>query len=127
MPGTGHPPTCCRQLVTNAQQQLSLGNSLSAHSTTGAYSHDLAGISRRGFNGEKELTKMLDMVIGTIVALIAATLAVFLILLAINIALVRKLRSIIPLSPDAGPAAERLRARGSEKASDKPQSAGRSG
>jgi hypothetical protein len=85
-----------------------------------------SGHLQRGFNDEKELIKMLDMVIGAVVALIASVMAVFLILLAINIALVHKLRSIIPLSPDAGPAAERLRAHGSEKAS-KPRSAARSG
>lgn len=70
---------------------------------------------------------MLDMVIAAIIALLAAVIAVVLILLAIDIALVRKLRSIIPLSPDAEPAAGRLRAHSREKASDKPQSADRSG
>lgn len=70
---------------------------------------------------------MLDMVIGIVVALIAVVMAVFLILLAINIALVLKLRSIIPLSPDVGPAAERLHAHGSGKVSDNPQSADQSG
>jgi hypothetical protein len=70
---------------------------------------------------------MLDVVISIIIALIAAGMAVFLILLALNIALVRKLRSIIPLSPDTGPAAGRLRAYGSGKARDKPQSARRPG
>ncbi len=85
------------------------------------------GYPQGGFNGAKELIKMLDMVIGIVVALIAAVMAIFLILLAINIALVLKLRSITPLSPDAGPAAERVRAHGSEKASDKPPSAGRPG
>ncbi len=70
---------------------------------------------------------MLDMVIGAIIALVAAVVAVFLTLLAINVALVHKLRSIIPLSPDAGTATERLRGRGCQKASDKPQSVGRPG
>ena len=46
---------------------------------------------------------MPDIVIGAIIALIAAVAAVFLTLLAINIALVVKLRSIIPPSPHAGP------------------------
>jgi len=68
---------------------------------------------------------MLDMMIGAMLALAAAVMAVFLILLAINIALVRKLRSIIPLAPDAGPAAVHLRAQGSGKASDRPESVGR--
>jgi hypothetical protein len=45
---------------------------------------------------------MLDIVIGAAIALIAAVIAVFLILLAVNVALVRKIRSIIPPSPDAG-------------------------
>lgn len=58
---------------------------------------------------------MLDIVIGVAVALIVAVVAVFLILLAIDIALVRKLRSIIPLSPQAEPAAERPRARAAGK------------
>jgi hypothetical protein len=60
------------------------------------------------------LIKMLDMVIGAVAALVATVMAVFLILLAINIALARKLRSVIPLSPDAGPAAGRLRAHSNE-------------
>jgi len=42
---------------------------------------------------------MLDIVIGAAAALIAAIIAVFLILLAVNVALVRKLRSIIPPQP----------------------------
>ncbi len=70
---------------------------------------------------------MLDMVIGAIMVLIAAVAVVFLILLAVNIMLVHKLRSIIPLSPGAGPAAERLGSRGSEEAADNRQSAGRAG
>jgi hypothetical protein len=53
----------------------------------------------------------LYVLVGAAIALIAAVMAVSLILLAINVALARKLRSIIPPSPDAGPAAERLRAR----------------
>ena len=66
---------------------------------------------------------MMDIVIGAAIALIAAVIAVFLILLAVNVALVRKLRSIIPPSPDAGRTAERLPAHRGEKASDEPQSA----
>ncbi len=46
---------------------------------------------------------MLDMVVATAIALIAAVTTVFLILLAINLALARKLRSIIPLAPEAVP------------------------
>ena len=42
---------------------------------------------------------MLDIVIGAAIALIVAIMAVFLILLAVNVALVRKLRSIIPPKP----------------------------
>jgi hypothetical protein len=42
---------------------------------------------------------MLDVVIGAAIALIAAVIAVFLVLLAVNVALVRKLRSIIPSKP----------------------------
>jgi hypothetical protein len=70
---------------------------------------------------------MLDMVIGATTALAAAVMAVFLTLLAINVALVHKLRSIIPLSPDAGTATGRLHAKGSQRASDEPQSAGSPG
>jgi len=70
---------------------------------------------------------MLGMVIGAVIALVAAVMAVFVILLGMNIVLVRKLRSIIPPSPETTPAAERLGAHGSEKASDEPQSTGRSG
>jgi phosphoribosylpyrophosphate synthetase len=44
---------------------------------------------------------MLDKVSGAVVALVATIMAVFLVLLAINAALARKLRSIIPLSPYA--------------------------
>lgn len=73
-------------------------------------------VSRRGFNEAKELIKMVDIVIGAAITLIAAIIAVFLILLAVNVALVRKLRSIIPPSPDAGRAAERLPAHRGEKA-----------
>jgi hypothetical protein len=47
------------------------------------------------------LIKVLDMVIGVVAVLVAAVVAVFLILLGINVALVHKLRSIIPLPPDA--------------------------
>jgi hypothetical protein len=46
---------------------------------------------------------MRDVVIGTIIALTGAVAAVFLILIAINIALFFKLRSIIPPSPRARP------------------------
>ena len=46
---------------------------------------------------------MQDVVIGTILALVAAAVAIFLILIAVNIALFFKLRSIIPLSSPAGP------------------------
>ena len=46
---------------------------------------------------------MLDVAIGTILALIVAVVAVFLILIAINIALYCKLRSIIPTSHRTGP------------------------
>jgi hypothetical protein len=42
---------------------------------------------------------MLGIVIGLAIALIVAVMAVFLIILAVNVALVRKLRSIIPPSP----------------------------
>jgi hypothetical protein len=42
---------------------------------------------------------MLDIVIGAATALFAAVIAVFLILLAVNVALVRKLRSITPSRP----------------------------
>jgi hypothetical protein len=78
------------------------------HSTTGACSGHLAGCPEAEFNDERELIKVLDMVIGAVIALIAAVMAVFLILLAINIALVRKLRSIIPHAPRAGHAAGRI-------------------
>jgi len=44
---------------------------------------------------------MLGVMIETVLALIAAVVAVFLILIAINIALFFKLRSIIPTSPRA--------------------------
>jgi hypothetical protein len=45
---------------------------------------------------------MLAMVIGAIITIVAAVIAMFLILIAINIALVVKLRSIIPSSPVQG-------------------------
>lgn len=45
---------------------------------------------------------MLDVMIDTIIGLIAAVVAVFLILIAINVALFFKLRSIIPQSPRQG-------------------------
>jgi hypothetical protein len=48
----------------------------------------------------------MDKVIGTIITLIAAAIAIFLILIAIDIALFLKLRSIIPQSPRATPPAE---------------------
>ena len=46
---------------------------------------------------------MLDVAIGAIITLTAAFIAIFLILIAINIALVVKLRSGIPPSPHARP------------------------
>jgi hypothetical protein len=46
---------------------------------------------------------MLDIVAGTILVLIAAVVAVFLLLMAINVVLLRKLRSIIPASTRARP------------------------
>jgi hypothetical protein len=55
------------------------------------------------FDDEKESIRMLDMVIGAVIVLIAAVMAIFLILIAINIALVRKLRSLIPHSPAPRP------------------------
>ena len=42
---------------------------------------------------------MMEMVIGTIILLIAAAIAIFLILIAINIVLFLKLRSAIPQKP----------------------------
>jgi hypothetical protein len=42
---------------------------------------------------------MMEMVVGAIVMLIAAVIAMFLILVAINIALFLKLRSAIPQEP----------------------------
>jgi len=54
--------------------------------------------------------KILDIVIGAIITLVAAATAIFLILIAINIALALKLRSIIPPSPHTRPPAARLRA-----------------
>jgi hypothetical protein len=41
----------------------------------------------------------MTVLIGAAIVLIAAIMAVFLIVLAVNVALVRKLRSIIPPSP----------------------------
>jgi hypothetical protein len=58
----------------------------------------------------------MEMVIGTIIMLIAAAIAIFLILIAINIVLFLKLRSIIPQSPYARPPAARNRAPGSKNA-----------
>ena len=46
---------------------------------------------------------MLDVVIGMIIAFIAAVVVVFLVLIAINIALFFKLRLITPPSPRARP------------------------
>lgn len=46
---------------------------------------------------------MLHIVTGAITALIVAAMAVFVILIAVNAVLVRKLRSIIPPSPHARP------------------------
>jgi len=59
---------------------------------------------------------MLATVIVAIVMLAAAVIAIFLILIAVNIALVVKLRSIIPPSPQARPSAALHRAPGSKKA-----------
>ncbi len=42
---------------------------------------------------------MFDMAIGIVIAFVIVVLTIFLILIAINIGLVRKLRSIIPQSP----------------------------
>ena len=42
---------------------------------------------------------MMEMVIGTIMMVIVATIAIFLLLIAINIALFIKLRSSIPQKP----------------------------
>lgn len=64
---------------------------------------------------------MLDIVIGAIMVLIAAVMALFLILLTLTFLLVRKLRSIIPSSPAARPAVGPIRAHGSERPSDEPQ------
>lgn len=50
---------------------------------------------------------MLDIVIGAATALIAAAMAVFLLLLAVNVALARKLRSIIPPTPGQAKSFER--------------------
>jgi hypothetical protein len=47
---------------------------------------------------------MLDVMIGTILALMAAVVAVFLILIAINVAFFFKLRSVIPPSSAGQPA-----------------------
>jgi hypothetical protein len=60
---------------------------------------------------------VLHVLASAVIAFIAAVMAVFIILLAINFALARKLRSIIPLSPDARSATERLHTNGSQKAS----------
>jgi len=46
---------------------------------------------------------MLGVVVGVIITLAAAVMAIFLILIAINIALLVKLRSGIPPSPQARP------------------------
>jgi len=61
---------------------------------------------------------MLDIVIVAIIALIAAVVVVFLILLAINVAIVVKLRSIIPPSSPATPPAARYPVPGSRNAAD---------
>jgi large-conductance mechanosensitive channel len=53
---------------------------------------------------------MSDIVIGTVIALIVVAIAVFLLLLAINVALVRKLRSEIPPPPEMPPAERHLAA-----------------
>jgi hypothetical protein len=59
---------------------------------------------------------MLDLVIVAVAALAAAVVAVFLILMAVNIALVVKLRSVIPPSPAARPTAARHHPPGSSNA-----------
>jgi hypothetical protein len=59
---------------------------------------------------------MPDIVIDIIIVLIAAAVAVFLILAVVNIALVRKLRSIIPPSPHATSSAAHASAPGSKNA-----------
>lgn len=59
---------------------------------------------------------MLDIMIGTIMALIAAFIAIFLIIIVVNIAVFLKLRSIIPQSPGGEPSAPRHRAPGSKNA-----------
>ena len=59
---------------------------------------------------------MLDVVIGMIIAFIAAVVVVFLILIAINIALFFRLRSITPPSPRARPQVAPYSARDSENA-----------
>jgi predicted MFS family arabinose efflux permease len=50
---------------------------------------------------KESAARMLAVVIGTIIALFMGVAAVFLVLIAINIALSRKLRSIIPPPPTA--------------------------
>lgn len=55
---------------------------------------------------------MLDIVISAITVLVAAVTVSFLTLLTLNIVLVRKLRSIIPRSPDVGTVAETRRVQG---------------
>jgi len=59
---------------------------------------------------------MLNVVIGAIIALVAAVMAIFLILMAINVALVVRLRSIIPPSPQAKSSAALHRVTSSENA-----------
>lgn len=59
---------------------------------------------------------MLGVVIGVIILVIATAMAPFIILLTVNMLLVRKLRSIIPLSPGTGPAAARPGPQSAEKA-----------
>jgi hypothetical protein len=63
------------------------------HSGTGCAACFLAQVGR---------SKMMEMVIGTIIMLIAAAIAIFLILIAINVVLFLKLRSIIPQSSPQG-------------------------
>ena len=59
---------------------------------------------------------MLEIVIDTIIALIAAVIAIFLIIIAVNVVLFLKLRSIIPSAPRAEPPTLRHRAPGGKNA-----------
>ncbi len=64
---------------------------------------------------------MLDVVIGIVIVLAAGVMVVFLTPLAISFALVLKLRSITPRSPDARSGAERIRPHATDMVSDKPR------